>query len=83
MARKLKDTQAEFGQMRMTNDSLKAENARLNDVMEGQRMKGDYDPSQTKVVHMRFNPFEMMKQKKMEELQELKVKWPATLIVVN
>jgi len=70
---KLNRLQSENTRISEVNEMLQSENSKLNDILEGQRMKGDYDPTDTKVVHMRFNPFEMMKQKKMEELGELKV----------
>jgi len=52
--------------------NLEEENEKMSAILENQRMKGDYDPTNTKVIHMRFNPFEALKQKKLEEWKELK-----------
>jgi len=67
------ELETENAKLKEANDRLSEETEKLNDVLEEQKMKGDYDPTNTKVVHMRFNPFEMMKQKKMEELKDLKI----------
>lgn len=71
--RKMREIEEENANLKEANEKLKKETEKLNDILEEQKMKGDYDPTNTKVVHMRFNPFEMMKQKKLEDLKDLKI----------
>jgi hypothetical protein len=59
--------------MKEENGKLKEENEKFEAIFQSQQMKGDYDPTKTKVLHLKFNPFEMMKQKRLEEWKELKV----------
>lgn len=69
---KMKIIEEENEELKRVNETLRQESTRLNDYMEEQKMKGDFDPTNTKVVHLRFNPFEMMKQKKLDDVKALK-----------
>jgi len=69
---KLSDVEGENARLTGANEVLEAEHERIKDLLEGQKMRGDYDPAETKVVHMRFNPVEMMKRKMLDDCKELK-----------
>jgi len=72
MSGRMREIEGENAKLKEVNEKLREEVEKLNDVLEDRKMKGDYDDASAKVIHMRFNPFEMMKRKKMEELDVLK-----------
>ena len=74
LAGKLSDAEAENAKLTAANEVLEAEHEKIKDLLEGQKMRGDYDPAETKVVHMRYNPVEMMKRKMLDDCKELKVR---------
>lgn len=52
--------------------SLEAMNEKLELLLEQRALRGDYNPQETKIMHLRMNPLSQVEVSKTDEIKQLK-----------
>ncbi|XP_070540190.1 mitotic spindle assembly checkpoint protein MAD1-like [Ptychodera flava] len=71
-SRELQDLKDRIQHLEEENVKLAERNENLEAIFEQRAIQGDFDPTKTKVVHFGMNPSAMARQKRAEELNQLR-----------
>ncbi|XP_033117765.1 mitotic spindle assembly checkpoint protein MAD1-like [Anneissia japonica] len=71
-AEELKTAKEKLQQVQMENQKLEERLEVLEAHMEQRSLQGDYDPTKSKVIHLKFNPTSQAKKKKVEDMEKLR-----------